>query len=236
MEAIVYTTKKGNAATDTRRVAKAFGKSHDNVLKAVDALEISPEFDGVNFYATSYTDQSNRQKRMIMMTRAGFVRLVMAFTGKKAAAFKEDYIAQFDAMEGELRGLHGDSPEINPLDHVRRDVQIANSKSINNHQYLFGGVGSVIEYNRTSCFLHTGKRPNELLKDAIARGVKAKLRTSAKELLRHEAPETACAMSLADQLVRNGATIQQAAAVSNQAKELFAGIMRLGFRPTQLLG
>ncbi|HAM4872748.1 TPA: Rha family transcriptional regulator, partial [Escherichia coli] len=33
----------------------------------------------------------------------GFVFLVMGFTGKKAAAFKEAYIAEFDRMEAELR-------------------------------------------------------------------------------------------------------------------------------------
>ncbi len=234
METIVFTTKKGNPATDTRRVAKAFGKSHDNVLKAVDALEISAEFNRVNFYAIAYRDGRNREQRAVMMTRAGFVRLVMSFTGKKAAAFKEQYIAQFDAMETELRTLKGDAPEVNLLDHVRREVQVANSKSVNNYQYLIGGVGSVIEYNRTNCRLHTGQRPSELLADAKRRGVRARLRTSAKELLRHESPETACAMSLADQLVRGGATLAQAAAVTVQAKSVFSGLMQLGFRPAQL--
>jgi Rha family phage regulatory protein len=234
METIVYPTKKGNPATDTRRIAKAFGKSHDNVLKAVRALEVSEEFNRVNFYEIEYKDGRNRKQRAVMMTRAGFVRLVMAFTGKKAAAFKEDYIAQFDQMEAELRSFHNDGPEINLLDHARRDVQLANSKSINNHHFLIGGLGTTIAYNRANCLLHTGKRPNELLKDAKQRGVKSKQRTSAKELLRHEAPEIACSMSLADQMVRAGATIEQAAVVTNQAKQVFAGMMRLGFKPAQL--
>lgn len=235
MESIVFTTKKGNAATDTRRIAKAFGKTHGNVLQSLDNLEISPEFNRLNFHSISYLDGRNREQRAVMMTRAGFTRLAMSFTGKKATKFKEDYIAQFDQMESELRTLSTDAPEINLLDHVRRDVQVANSKSINNHQYLIGGKGGVIEYNRANCQLHTGKRPAELLKDAKQRGVKAKLRTSAKELMRHEAPEVACSMSLADQLVRAGATIEEAAAVTIQAKQVFAGMMRLGFRPSQLL-
>lgn len=233
METLVYPTKKGNAATDTRRVAKAFGKSHANVLKAVDALEVSPEFDGVNFYANSYTDRLNRQKRQVMMTRAGFVRLVMSFTGKKAAAFKEQYITQFDEMETELRGIKGDVP-LNLLDHAQREVQVANSKGINHHHYLIGGVKSVVVYNRENCRLHTGKHPNELKADAKLRGVASKIRSSAKELLRHESPETACSMSLADEMVRHGATLAEAAEVSIAAKKVFAGMMRLGFRPAQL--
>lgn len=234
METIVYPTKKGNAATDTRRVAKAFGKTHDNVLKAVDALEISPEFDAVNFYATSYTDKANRQKRMIMMTRAGFTRLVMAFTGKKAAAFKEDYIAQFDQMETELRGLSGDAPAVNLLDHTSREVQVANSKGINNHHYLIGGVGTVIEYNRQNCLLHTGKRPNVIVKEARAAGLPSKQRTSAKEVLRHTQPAKACSMSLADEMCRQGADLKQVALVTRQAEAVFAGLLQLGFRPAQL--
>jgi Rha family phage regulatory protein len=234
MESIVFRTQKGNPATDTRRIAVAFGKAHKTVLRAVDNLEISEEFSRHNFAPYQFTSSRGRKERAVMMTRAGFTRLVMSFTGKKAAAFKEQYIAQFDAMESELRQLRGDAPEVNLLDHARREVQVANSKSINNHQYLLGGVASVVDYNRTNCLLHTGKRPSELLAEAKQRGVRSKARTSAKELMRQEQPAVACCMSLADQLVRAGATLDQAATITTQAKQVFEGMMRLGFRPTQL--
>ena len=234
MEQIVFKTQKGNAATNSRLIAKAFGKTHDNVLKAIDALEISPEFDDVNFYATSYTDKSNRQKRQVMMTRDGFARLVMGFTGKKAATFKEQYIEQFNAMEGELQQLRHEAPAVNLLEHVTREVQVANSKSINHHQYLIGGMPSIIAYNRLNCVLHTGSKPSEIKKQAKADGLPSKLRTSAKEVLRHTAPAKACAMSLADQLVRAGASLKDAAAITTQSEGVFAGLLQLGFRPTQL--
>ena len=248
MESIVYPTKKGNPATDTLRVAAKFGKRHSHVLRDVrvilahraeneaeaNAPTFGPNAEGAIFHSGHYADGKGRQQEMYLLNRAAFTLLVLGFKGKKAAAFKEEYVREFDRMEIELRSFHGDGPEINLLDHARREIQVANSKSINNHQYLLGGVGSVIEYNRANCRLHTGKRPAELLKDAKERGVKARQRTSAKELLRHEEPETACAMSLADQLVRNGATIEQAATVTIQAKQVFAGMMRLGFRPSQL--
>lgn len=38
------------------------------------------------------------------MTKDGFVFLVMGFTGKKAAAFKQAYIAEFNRMEAALHG------------------------------------------------------------------------------------------------------------------------------------
>lgn len=249
MEAtIVFPTRKGNAATDTRKVAAKFGKRHSHVLRDVrtilahraehQALGGEPKIglasEGAIFHPGHYTDSQGKQHDMYLLNRAAFTLLVLGFTGKKAAAFKEEYVREFDRMETELRSFQNDGPQINLLEHVCRDAQVANSKSINNHQYLLGGVGGVIAYNRANCQLHTGRRPSELLKDAKARGVRARKRTSAKELLRHEAPETACAMSLADQLVRGGATLEEAAAVSVQAKQVFAGMMKLGFRPSQL--
>ncbi len=248
MDTIVYPTKKGNPATDTVKVAAKFGKRHSNVMRDVrtilthraenererGVLKSEPTTEAAIFHLCGYHDSQGKEQEMYLLNRAAFTLLVLGFKGKKAAAFKEEYVSEFDRMETELRSFQNDGPEINLLDHARRDVQLANSKSINNHNFLIGGLGTTIAYNRANCLLHTGKRPNELLKDAKQRGVKSKQRTSAKELLRHEAPEVACSMSLADQMVRAGATIEQAAAVTNQAKQVFAGMMKLGFKPSQL--
>ena len=40
---------------------------------------------------------------MEVMSRDGFTFLAMGFTGREAAQFKEDYIAEFNAMEEELK-------------------------------------------------------------------------------------------------------------------------------------
>ncbi|EDX5007318.1 Rha family transcriptional regulator, partial [Salmonella enterica subsp. houtenae] len=56
-----------------------------------------------NFQPSEYTDSTGRKLPMYQITKNGFVFLVMGFTGKKAAAFKEAYIAEFDRMENELR-------------------------------------------------------------------------------------------------------------------------------------
>ncbi len=45
------------------------------------------------------------------MTKDGFVFLVMGFTGKKAAAFKEAYIAEFNRMEAELCSIPQYKPQ-----------------------------------------------------------------------------------------------------------------------------
>ena len=84
MEQIVFKTQKGNAATDTRRVAKAFGKTHGNVLKALDVLGMSSEFNLLNFKQLVYTDSRNRPQRVIEMTDEGYAALVNSFRARRS--------------------------------------------------------------------------------------------------------------------------------------------------------
>lgn len=71
-------------------------------------MECSAEFRALNFEATTETRQAGattRDLRSIDMTKDGLVFLIMGFTGRKAATFKEAYIARFNQMEAELRAL-----------------------------------------------------------------------------------------------------------------------------------
>lgn len=248
METIVYPTKKGNPATDTVKVAAKFGKRHSHVLRDVRVIlahraeneatggapKSGPTPEGAIFHLYGYHDSQGKAQEMYLLNRAAFTLLVLGFKGKKAAAFKEEYVAEFDRMETELRSFQDDAPVVNLLEHTSREVQVANSKSINNHKYLIGGVGTVIQYNRLNCLLHTGKRPNVIVKEARAAGLPSKQRTSAKEVLRHTRPAAACSMSLADEMCRQGADLNQVALVTRQAEGVFAGLLQLGFRPAQL--
>ncbi|EEM1820654.1 hypothetical protein GKA92_21170 [Salmonella enterica subsp. enterica] len=96
------TVVNGQAVTSSLAVANYFIKRHDDVLKKIRALECSPEFTARNFAVSEYTDSTGRKLPMYQITKNGFVFLVMGFTGKKAAAFKEAYIAEFDRMENAL--------------------------------------------------------------------------------------------------------------------------------------
>ncbi|EJA5026021.1 Rha family transcriptional regulator [Salmonella enterica] len=90
------------AITTSKAVGEFFRKLHKNVIRAIESLECSPEFTRLNFELSEYTDITGRKLPMYEMTKDGFVFLVMGFTGKKAAAFKEAYIAEFNRMEAEL--------------------------------------------------------------------------------------------------------------------------------------
>lgn len=92
--------------TTSSDVADWFGKPHNDVLKAIRALDCSQEFCEGNFSLTSQTvampKGGTRKVPQYLMTRDGFTFLAMGFTGPKAAHFKELYIAEFNRMEEEL--------------------------------------------------------------------------------------------------------------------------------------
>lgn len=93
--------RSGRPITTTKSVASFFAKQHQHVTQKVENLECSEQFLTSNFSLVPYEHNGNTYK-MYEMTKNGFVFLVMGFTGKKAAQFKEAYIAEFDRMESEL--------------------------------------------------------------------------------------------------------------------------------------
>lgn len=99
----------GQITTDSRRVAEFFGKQHPHVLKAIDSLACSEEFNRSNFGEITYVDSRNREQRQVRITRDGFMFLAMGFTGPKAAQIKEAYIAAWNQMERELKARETDT-------------------------------------------------------------------------------------------------------------------------------
>ncbi|ECW0107033.1 Rha family transcriptional regulator [Salmonella enterica subsp. enterica] len=101
--------------TTSIAVANFFGKHHKDVLKKIRMLECSPTFTTANFCAVAITTQAGfdeRETEAYEMTKDGFVFLVMGFTGKKAARFKEAYIAEFNRMEEEIRQKNAASSDM----------------------------------------------------------------------------------------------------------------------------
>lgn len=98
--------KDGRLVTTSQAVADYFDKQHKHVLAKIDALDCSPEFTSANFSADVHVVEigngAGRESRCFLITKDGFMFLVMGFTGKKAARLKEAYIAKFNKMEAEL--------------------------------------------------------------------------------------------------------------------------------------
>lgn len=106
-ETNLVSVHEGQVVTTSLQVAEVFNKPHNDVLKSIRALDCSRELREGNFSRTFYyVDMPNNARRkepMYYIGRDGFVFLVMGFTGKIAAKFKEAYIRQFNEMEEMLR-------------------------------------------------------------------------------------------------------------------------------------
>lgn len=103
----IVTIKDGKVFANSRDVADFFGKRHDNVLRAIDRLDCSEKFRSLNFEESFLEVETGRGAHRVFrafdMTKDGFAFLVMGFTGREAARFKEAYINRFNEMEEELR-------------------------------------------------------------------------------------------------------------------------------------
>lgn len=92
-------------AVTSLQIAESFGKRHDNVLADVRKI-IETDDDGfalLNFQECSYTNENNRKMPMYVMSKDGFVLLVMSYTGAEAMRMKKAYIARFNEMEEQIK-------------------------------------------------------------------------------------------------------------------------------------
>lgn len=66
---------------------------------------LSMAFAKANFVPGNYQNEQNKTQPMYELTFDGFVLLVMGYTGQRAMAIKEAYIAQFNRMRTELAAI-----------------------------------------------------------------------------------------------------------------------------------
>ena len=96
-------------------------KRHDQVLRAFDTLECPVDFRQHNFVAAEDPDAQGKNRRVIRMTKDGFMLLAMGFTGVKAVLIKIAFINAFNSMAEQLQRL-GDSLWAQRLDLEKREA------------------------------------------------------------------------------------------------------------------
>lgn len=101
----VFADTHDTARANSLQVAEYFEKHHDKVVRDIEVLDCSEEFNAANFGVIKYTDSRGRKQKAYAMTRDGFMFLAMGYRGKKAAAIKEAYIRRFNQMENTIRSL-----------------------------------------------------------------------------------------------------------------------------------
>jgi Rha family phage regulatory protein len=159
-------------------IAKNFGKSHKDVLKALKNLECSNEFAERNFALTSY-EVNNRKYPCYLITRDGFSFLVMGFTGAEAAKWKEKYIKAFNKMEKAiLKSLRNPdwttarlkSKEVRKsvTDTINKFVQYATEQGSSNANFYYTNI-TKMEYKLLG-FLEDYKINNKNFRDSLSPG------------------------------------------------------------------
>lgn len=99
-------------AVTSLQVAKHFEKEHKHVLRDIRIILEADEdgFSESNFGLSSYLTEQNKEMPMYVMSKDGFVLLVMGYTGPEAMRMKKAYIARFNEMEERLRNSIPDLP------------------------------------------------------------------------------------------------------------------------------
>lgn len=98
----------GVPVADSRAIAEAFGKRHDNVLRDIDRIlgalpDVLLNFEE-NVEITRNVQGAERRRRYFTMNREGFNLLVLGFTGDKALRYRAGFIRAFEWMaENERR-------------------------------------------------------------------------------------------------------------------------------------
>jgi Rha family phage regulatory protein len=119
------------AVTDSAAVAKVFGKQHKDVLKAIRNLDCSRDFTQRNFaQCLKINDLANgKREPFYTLTKDGFMFLVMGFTGKAAAKFKEAFIEAFNWMASQIKSFQ-----------QKKDDDLARINKLDNESFARGSI------------------------------------------------------------------------------------------------
>lgn len=162
--------------TDSLTVAESFGKEHRRVMQDIRDLECSEEFRLHHFVPSSYKNKQQRNMPCVIMTEQGFAFLVMGYTGREAAQFKEMYINEFERMRSTLN-----KPALptNPVDLVlyQADMFKAIAVAMAENQQKVAELETKVE----TVALETSNQLNDLRKGLV--DIDAPLRTDLQALI-----------------------------------------------------
>lgn len=216
------------ATMSSREIAELTGKRHYDVLRDIDRLVDSLNADlRLGFQSSTYKDATGKENRMYLMDRDSSICLVAGYD----ANARMRIIKRWQELESKQPA----SPYTALSSHTVRATQIGNSKAVNQVQVALGGANAAIQYNMKNCAIQSGRLPVEWKHIAKTEGLPAKHRGSAKDVLRVKAPQIACGMSLADQLVSGGAKPDDGISIGKDSQHIFQRILALGITPPELL-
>ena len=103
--------RDGKAFCSSRQIAQEFSRRHDDVMNGIEK-EISNilktnnrTFSDINFLLTTYKDARGRQQKEYLLSKDGFLSVVLKYSGQKATALRIAYIQRFNEMESFIKSL-----------------------------------------------------------------------------------------------------------------------------------
>ena len=149
MNELVFLGQDGRLVTTSLKVAEVFGKVHAKVMRDIEKLDCSNEFTIANFGKRTFKTEQGNEYPMYEITKDGFVFLVMGYTGKKAAEFKEAYIKKFNEMEAELKSQQ--TKQLSAAESLLQSVQllVAHERQLaileHNQKNMQGAISSLYD-------------------------------------------------------------------------------------------
>lgn len=123
---------------DSLKVAEAYEKRHDNVIRDIrNLIKMCPEL-GEDFEESDYINSRGKTYPMYKMTRKGFMLLVMGFSGEKALIFKIRIVDAFFAMEAEILRRREQQPKHSEL--LRMALEQIEAQTVKENQDNGAGV------------------------------------------------------------------------------------------------
>lgn len=225
-----------------KEVAGIWG--HSNLTQAIKSAQLSKEeykviklteYPEFKEQLTNLNLVTSKTPTFTLLTEGGMYKLALCSNLEKAKPFR-DWVASEVLPSIRKHGYYSIADQTQKiLIHTNKDIQKQNSKDINSKNWIEGGLKSVIEYNRRSCLLHTGKSTKQIKEMGKNAGLKSVQRSSAKEVLRNTKPELACAMSFTDDLVKSGFDLNTVSELAKKcAIPLFKGMIEIGAEPKEL--
>ena len=149
MKDLVFRGQNDQVLTTSLKVAEVFGKVHAKVMRDIEKLDCSNEFTIANFGKRTFKTEQGNEYPMYEITKDGFVFLVMGYTGKKAAEFKEAYIKKFNEMEAELKSQQ--TKQLSAAESLLQSVQllVAHERQLaileHNQKNMQGAISSLYD-------------------------------------------------------------------------------------------
>jgi Rha family phage regulatory protein len=98
-ESGIFCGEDNIARIDSRTVAEAFGKRHEDVLEEIENIDCSAYFRQLNFELSAYTDKDGKSCPCYTMTREGFTYLARRYIKGEYSQIRKEFFKRFDKME-----------------------------------------------------------------------------------------------------------------------------------------